>query len=1013
MPELSEEIMETEIESTEISVDDVSETTIMISDTDESYTDGEYLSEDEEISDVTASEYIPGDEEYIETSEMSEMFSETELSETDNSHSGNYPHYGDEEIQTEITILEDEKYTTEITGISESPSTADLLEEEVIETSVSETSAVIISETPGQQGDQSSFTVTSDMIFYALVLAAAAVFGVVMFVQSRRRKSPDGKKSAKQRDNERISEQKREENKKKAEKNTKTKKKQFIPRTVKDTIPYQKCLENDIWLIGDKLYSKVYSVEDINYNLGDEVQQENVVDDYCTFLDTLDETVTCQICVRNYAIDVAEQEKDIIISKSDDGFNEFRGEYNDKVLRYNLSKGNNAIRKQILVTMTIECPDFETAKRKFNSIDLTIKNSFDHIGNTQLRPLTNKERTEVLKDFFIGAEYKMPDLTQEDYDKELEKTYLAPDYFEFKTDYFMFGDYYAKCVFIKEYPNNASDTVINDLMAANLQMMCTTTILAFDTAKARKLVQRQIGAITGDMGAREAKAAKAGFFSQQMPVKIQNQLDSYKELFNMITNEDEKLFITNTLIMIKEKSYEELNTSMEIVNSTLKRNGFAYSEMKWQQEDGLRDCLPVGSKHAFQWNRSLPTESVGILVPFNVKEVRMKNSIYYGLNKLSNNIIMFNRIKALINPAGFILGCPGSGKSFSAKREMIDVYMRYPEAEIIIIDPEREYPSITNMFGGQSIKVATSSVNYINPFDFDLSLLRQDEGDDEKYDVIKEKALLITSFIACMYTNRDLTPQEVSFIDRCVRLTYKKSGFFQTLDPEDMPILEDFYNVMSEETENVDPVMKRDMLATMEMYVGEGSANYFNHRTNVDVYNRLVSFDIKDLSGVLKTQALLLVLDNIWNRLSANRDRHIPTWIYCDEIHVLFSNDYCLEFFQGLYKRARKYGGVLTGITQNVMDLLRNESCCTMLANSEFLLLLKQSPSDSLKLQEVLHFTDSEIFFCQNTGSGEGLLVLGGKDKIPFYDKFPTDTKLYKSMSTAFSETQAVLKKSG
>ena len=547
----------------------------------------------------------------------------------------------------------------------------------------------------------------------------------------------------------------------------------------------------------------------------------------------------------------------------------------------------------------------------------------------------------------------------------------------------MFGDYYAKCVFIKEYPNNATDNILTDLMATNLKIICTSNILAYDTPKARKLVQRQIGAITGDMGQREAKAAKSGYFSQQMPLRIKNQLDSYKELFNMISVEDEKLFLTNTIIMVQAKTYEELNNAMELVDSTLKRNGCGYSEMMWQQEDGMADCLPIGSQRKFQWNRSLPTESVGIFIPFNVKEIRQKNAVYYGLNKLSNNMITFNRILSLINPAGFILGCPGAGKSMSAKREMSDVFMRYPEAEILIIDPEREYPAITAMFSGQSVKISTSSRNYINPFDFDLSLLNGDD-DDESYDVIKEKSQLITSFIACMYTDRSLTPQEISFIDRCVRLTYKNSGFLETLDPADMPILGDFYEVMENETENVDPDMKRDMLATMEMYVGEGSANYFNHRTNVDVYNRLVSFDIKDLTGVLKTQAMLLVLDNIWNRLSANRDRHIPTWIYCDEIHVLFSNDYCLEFFRGLYKRARKYGGVLTGITQNVTDLLRNEDCCTMLSNSEFLYLLKQSPSDSLKLQNVLHFTDSELFYVNNVNSGEGLMVLGSGDKTKF-----------------------------
>ena len=897
------------------------------------------------------------------------------------------------------TLLSEETISeTEITSVSEAVTSAALIEEETIETTAATEAATIIkpqTETPAND--------YSNLIFAGI--AALCIVGALFM--NKGKKSSDV--TAKQRDNERINKKKKEEREKKA-KEKGEKKKRTLPKTVRDTLPYKKILAEDIWLIEDKKYSKVYKIDDINYNLGNEDQQDMILENYCTFLNTLDETVVCQISIYNSAIDVKENEKDIVIAETEDKYNERRREYNDKVLRHNLRKGNNAIRKSIYVTMTIEAPDEVTAQRRFNSIDLTIKNSFDHIGSTQLRPLSNQERVEMLKNFFINAEYKIPEFTAADYAKGIEKTYIAPDYFEFKKDYFMFGNYYCKTVFIKEYPNNATDNLLNELAASNLKLIITSNILAYDTPKARKLVQRQIGAITGDMGQREAKAAKAGYFSQQMPIRIKNQLDSYKELYDMISIEDEKLFLVNTIIMVQTEDYEELTNAMELVNSILKRNGFAYSEMMWQQEDGLCDALAVGSQRRFQWNRSLPTESIGIFVPFNVKEVQQKNSVYYGLNKLSNNMIMFNRIKSLINPAGFILGCPGGGKSFSAKREMIDVYLRYPESEIIIIDPEREYPAITNMFDGQTVKIATSSKNFINPFDFDFALLNDNGNDEDSYDVIKEKSQLLTSFIACMYTNRALTPQEVSFIDRCVRITYHNSRVLETLNKDDMPVLGDLFEVMTYETENVDPDMKRDMLATLEMYVGEGSANYFNNRTNVDIYNRLVSFDIKDLSGVLKTQAMLLVLDNIWNRLSANRDRKIPTWIYCDEIHVLFSNAYCLDFFRGLYKRARKYGGVLTGITQNVTDLLRDADCCTMLSNSEYLYLLKQSPADSLKLQEVMNFTDSELFYVNNVNAGEGLMVLGGKDKIPFYDKFPRDTELYKSMSTNFSETQALIK---
>lgn len=875
------------------------------------------------------------------------------------------------------------------------------LEEETVETTA-ETSIVTTTSSQEETGfDFSAIGQYKNIILMFVLVIACAVFFVIMS-----KKKTSEKKSAKQLDAERLAQERKNENDKKK----KTNKKKMVNtarKTVAATLPYKKCLPGNIWDLGESRYSKVYRIDDINYNLGDEDQQDNILYNYRMFLNSLDDTEECQISVMNEPIDIEAYEKAVLVEKCADDFDILRNEYNERVLIPALSKGNNAIRKNIYVTMTIKAPDEEVASRRFRTIDLKLKNSFDKMGSTRLEELTNQERLEMLKTFFINKEYKIPVFTDEELKKGIEKTYICPDYFDFtRPDYFMFGDYYCKTVFIKEYPHEAGDTIIKDLIATNINMAVTTTAFAYDSAKARQIVQRKIGDVTADMGQREQKAVKAGYFSTTMPQRIKNMLEDFKMLFDMISVEDQKLFLANTIIMIKASTYDELKTNMEIVASSLKSNGCSYSEMKYQQEDGLWDVLPVGTQRKFQWNRTLPSESLEILTPFNVKEVQQSNAVYYGCNRLSNNIICFNRMKTMpgfVNPAGFILGVSGSGKSFYVKREMMDVFLRYADAEIIVIDPEREYVSMAKMFNGQSIKISTGSKNYINPFDFDQRLLVE-----EDYDVIKEKSQLITSFIACMYNDRPLTPQEQSFIDRCVRLTYINSHYLETLDPNDVPILEDMYKVMKEETENVDPKMKMDMLATLEMYVGDGSANYFNHRSSVNIYNRFVSFDIKELTGVLRTQAMLLVLDNIWNRLSANRDRGIPTWIYVDEIHVLFANTYCRNFIQQLYKRARKYGGVITGITQNIIDILRDDSCVTMLANCEFIVMLKQSPSDIIKLKEVLHYSDSELAFVENVSAGEGLLSISG-NKIPFYDKFPTDTKLYANMSTAFSETRELM----
>jgi type IV secretory pathway VirB4 component len=351
-----------------------------------------------------------------------------------------------------------------------------------------------------------------------------------------------------------------------------------------------------------------------------------------------------------------------------------------------------------------------------------------------------------------------------------------------------------------------------------------------------------------------------------------------------------------------------------------------------------------------------------------------------------------------------VLACPGAGKSFFVKKELIDVFLRCSNADILIIDPEREYWKLVEAFGGTVVRFANGSKNHINPFDFDFRLLEDDE-----IDIIADKCQLITSFISCMDAKHPLNAQEKSFVDRCVRKAYIKSGVLDTLDEKDMPTLGTFLDVMKAETENINRDMKDKLIVTIDMYVN-GSAKYFNNQTNVDTNNRLISYDIRDLNGNLKTQSMLLILDYIWNRLSKNRDLGRATYIYFDEAHLLFSDEYALDYLRMLWKRARKYGGVLTGITQNVEDLLKDDKSRSMLANSEFLVLLKQNPTDAAKLQDVLHFTDSEIQYVNDTPPGHGILVLGGKDKIPFYDEFPKNTKLYSMCSTAFSETANLMK---
>ncbi len=952
-----------------------------------------------EIAESVISEVMETAEARTETSEISE----SEIIETGSENA---------ETKTEITEAETEIITTEVSTFSKTVNTESaVFDGETLtvlppETTaaITETSAEISSAAANPSSVQADIPITPERIIMPVIIGILAIMAFAMKKKSGVKKS-DRKKSAKDIDAERLEKSKPKQTKKKGFKFSKNKEKRNLSKKVLDTMPYKKILSDNIWYLGRKMYSKAYTFDDINFNLADEEQQYSYLDRYIEFMNILDDTVDCQICLWNNMVNIDEFRRRILMKQPADDYFNLRFEYNNRVLEENIKKGQNAIQKQMYITLTIRAADEETAKRKFKSLDIAAINSFNRIGNTNLRELTSQERVEMLKDFYIGTnEQTVPVLTEENFKNGTDKLYCSPDYFDFKKDYFMFNDTYAKVVYIREYPSTATSEIFTDLLKTGIEIMITTNIETYDNAAARKLVQRQITAIDTDMAKREVAAAQHGNFSTQMPQRIKNQRDSMVNVYDKITMQDQKLFLTNIQILIKAKSYEELMNNAEIVESTLKRSGCVKGEMAWEQEDGMCDCLPCGYQRKFGWLRTMPSESVAIFIPFNVKEMQMRDSVYYGLNVLSHNIITFNRMLGLVNPAGFVLACPGAGKSFFVKRELIDIFLRYTNADILIIDPEREYWKIAEAFNGTVVRFANGSKNYINPFDFDFRLL-----DDPEIDIIADKCQLITSFISCMDAKHPLNAQEKSFIDRCVRKAYIKSKVLETLDTADMPTLGTFLECMKEETD-VSKEMQEKLIVTIDMYVN-GSAKYFNNRTNVDTENRFISYDIRDLNGNLKTQSMLLILDYIWNRLSRNRDLGRATYIYFDEAHLLFSDEYCLDYLKTLWKRARKYGGVLTGITQNVEDLLKDEKSRSMLSNSEFLALLKQNSTDAAKLQDILHLTDSEIKYVKDTPAGHGMLVLGGKDKIPFYDEFPKDTELYGMMSTNFSETAKMLNK--
>ncbi len=918
---------------------------------------------------------------------------------------------GVEVTQTETAVVsEPVPAVTEITEkITEMQTEAEITAEAVTTAAESVTETAAITETVQETPTADNMLVNPYLVIIPIAAAGLALGARAMTKKKRKNiaaeEDENAPMSAREKDAVRLAANKPDKKKsRKSKKDRGEKERKNLSKKVLSTLPYRKVLSDDIFFLGKKMYSKAYTFDDINFNLADEEQQYMYLERYIEFLGILDDSVDCQICCWNSRVNMEEFKKATLMHQKADELFDFRHEFNTRVLEANIRKGQNAIQKHMYITLTIKAPDEETAIRRFKTLDITATNTFNRIGNTGLRALTSKERIEMLKDFFIGSDdMPVPDFDSSDYAKGREKLACAPDYFDFKKDYFMFNDTYAKTLYIREYPSAATSDILTGLLGTGIEIMVTTNIETYDSAEARKLVQRQITAVDTDMAKREVKAAQHGNFSSQMPQRIKNQRDAMVSVFDKITVKDQKLFMVNTQILVKAKSFEELNESVEVIESTLKRSGCIKGEMAWEQEHGMCDCLPVGYQRKFEYLRTMPSESVAIFMPFNVREVQMAHSIYYGMNVLSHNLILFDRVTGLINPSGFYLAASGGGKSFKVKTEITNIILGDENADVLVIDPEREYWKLAEAFGGEVVRFSNGSKNHINLFDFDFRLL-----DDPEVDIIADKCQLVTSFISCMDAKHPLNAQEKSFVDRCVQKAYAKSGVLKTLDPADMPTLGTFLECMKEETENVSQEMKDKLIITIDMYVN-GSAKYFNNLTNVDTKNRFIAYDIRDLNGNLKTQSMLLILDYIWNRLAENKEKGRKTYIFIDEAHLLFADEYSLDYLQMLWKRARKYGGILSGITQNVDDLLKDYKSRNMLANSEFIVLLKQNPTDAAKLQDVLNINDSEIQFVNDVPAGHGLLILGGKTKIPFYDEFPKDTTLYSLMSTNFSETMKMM----
>ena len=763
------------------------------------------------------------------------------------------------------------------------------------------------------------------------------------------------------------------------------KKKEEKRLSVQKTIRYKEMGRDGICRVQGKQYSKCIRFYDINYQLAQNEDKNAIFENWCDFLNYFDSSIQFQLSFINHKSSMKEFEKVIRIKPQNDAFDDVRMEY-AQMLKQQLAKGNNGLVKSKYITFTIEADNINLARPKLERIESDILNNFKVLG-VPAYPLTGEERLQILYETFNPE--NMTDF-KFDYNSLVKsglttKDYVAPTSFVFKDGKtFMMGNTMGAVSYLQILAPELTDKMLAEFLDMDKDLIVNLHVQSVDQMKAIKLVKSKVTDINRMKIEEQKKAVRAGYDMDIIPSDLNTYGGEAKRLLEDLQSRNERMFLVTALFLNTAKTKQSLENVVFQTAGIAQKYNCVLRRLDYQQEEGLMSCVPLGVNHV-PIKRALTTTSTAIFVPFTTQELFMPGeSLYYGLNALSNNMIMVDR-KKLKNPNGLILGTPGSGKSFAAKREITNAFF-VTDDDIIIGDPEGEYYPLVHALGGQVIHISPTSKDYINPMDINM-----DYSDDDN--PLGVKSDFILSLCELIMGSRDgIEAEEKSVIDRCLPLVYQK--YFSDPKPENMPILGDLYNCLREQKE---PQAQR-IATALEIYVN-GSLKVFNHQTNVELNNRIVCFDIKELGKQLKKLGMLIVQDQVWNRVTINRNEHKYTRYYIDEFHLLLKEEQTAAYSVEIWKRFRKWGGIPTGITQNIKDLLASREIENIFENSDFILMLNQAAGDRQILAKQLNISPYQLSYVTNSGEGEGLLFYGNII-IPFKDKFDKSLKLYTLMST-------------
>ena len=757
-------------------------------------------------------------------------------------------------------------------------------------------------------------------------------------------------------------------------------------KSAQDSIPYERMWPDGICRISDSHYTKTIQFQDINYQLSQNEDKTAIFDGWCDFLNYFDSSIHFQLSFLNLAASEETFANSISIPPQRDAFDSIREEYTT-MLQNQLARGNNGLIKTKYLTFGIDADSIKAAKPRLERIETDILNNFKRLG-VAARTLDGKERLFQLHAVFHMDE-QLPFQFEWDWlapSGLSTKDFIAPSSFEFRTGkQFRMGKKYGAVSFLQILAPELNDRLLADFLDMESSLIVSMHIQSVDQVKAIKTVKRKITDLDRSKIEEQKKAVRAGYDMDIIPSDLATYGSEAKKLLQDLQSRNERMFLLTFLVLNTADNPRQLGNNIFQAGSIAQKYNCQLTRLDFQQEEGLMSCLPLGLNQ-IEIQRGLTTSSTAIFVPFTTQELFQngKEALYYGINALSNNLIMVDR-KLLKNPNGLILGTPGSGKSFSAKREIANCFLLTSD-DVIICDPEAEYAPLVERLHGQVIKISPTSTNYINPMDLNL-----DYSDDES--PLSLKSDFILSLCELIVGGKEgLQPVQKTIIDRCVRLVYNE--YLNDPKPENMPILEDLYNLLREQEEK-----EAQYIATaLEIYV-TGSLNVFNHQSNVDIDNRIVCYDIKELGKQLKKIGMLVVQDQVWNRVTINRAAHKSTRYYIDEMHLLLKEEQTAAYTVEIWKRFRKWGGIPTGITQNVKDLLSSREVENIFENSDFVYMLNQAGGDRQILAKQLGISTHQLSYVPHSGEGEGLLFYGSTI-LPFVDHFPKNTELYRIMTT-------------